>query len=53
MRGPRRCLGKPAWVSLGINNYLFTGEEGTLREFTDNPHNARPGYGTTRRLHHR
>jgi hypothetical protein len=52
MRIPRRCVDEPAWVSLDIASYLFTGGERTFREFTDNPHNAGHRSGTTRRLYH-
>lgn len=52
MQVPRRCLGRPAWVRVSLDNYSFRGEdEESFEELTDNPHNDGHEAGTTRRIY--
>lgn len=45
---PRRCIGRPDWVKVGMSNFMFPAG-GT--EITDNPHSARGDGPMTQRLY--
>lgn len=52
---PRRCIGRPRWVKVGMSNFIFRGRtEAEFQEITDNPHStsAEPSFkrSFTRRL---
>lgn len=52
MRIPRRCLGRPAWVRVSLQNHSLRGEdEESFQELTDNPHNTGHESGVTRRVY--
>ena len=54
MRIPRRCLGRPRWVTVGINSGLDIERNGAhVAAYFDNPHNHEPINRTegTRRLY--
>jgi hypothetical protein len=53
MRIPRRCLGRPRWVTVGINSGLDIERNGARTLYFDNPHNHEPINRTegTRRLY--
>ena len=52
LRIPRRCLGRPRWVTVGVQYGMYKKlEGGGFTELLDNPHNSRSMLGQTRRLH--
>ena len=51
---PRRCIGRPAWVKVGMSNMIFRGEtEGEFLEITDHPHSNGPEHSLTKRIYRR
>lgn len=48
---PRRCLDRPAWVRVGLDNFMFRESAGAFQEVTDNPHTATADGRLTGRLH--